>query len=211
MPVVSTTRAAATCRPSPSTTPHDPAVMIEPQILDRTLGDVEVRGFGQQFADRPAIELAVGLGARAAHRRPLAAVEHAELDAGAVDRPAHEAVERVDLAHQMPLAEPADRRVARHLADRLALMGEQQRARPDPRRRRRRLAPGMPAADHDDIVISRTIAHGDVMYRRAGRLSSACPWKQPPELNCATIKSPATVTACTSAPIINYDAMGMVR
>ena len=102
----------------------------------------------------PAIELAVGLGARAAHRRPLAAVEHAELDAGAVDGAAHDAVERVDLAHQMALAEPADRRVARHLADRRALVGQQERARAEPRRGRRRLAPGMPAADHDDVVTS---------------------------------------------------------
>jgi hypothetical protein len=35
---------------------------------------------------------------------------------------AHDAAERIDLAHQMALAEPADRRVARHLADRCALM-----------------------------------------------------------------------------------------
>ena len=51
-----------------------------------------------------------------------------------------------------PLREPADRRVARHLADRRARMRQQRRARAEPRRRRRRLAPGMPAADHDDVV-----------------------------------------------------------
>ena len=49
------------------------------------------------------IELAVGLGARAAYRRALAAVEHAELDAAGVRHAAHEAVERVDLAHEMAL------------------------------------------------------------------------------------------------------------
>ena len=64
-----------------------------------------------------AIELAVGLGARALHRRALGAVEQAELDAGGVGDPAHHAVERIDLAHQVALAEPADRRVAGHLAD----------------------------------------------------------------------------------------------
>ncbi len=79
-----------------------------------------------------AVELAVGLGARPAHRRALAAVQDAELDAGAIDRPAHDAVERIDLAHQMALAEAADRRVARHLADRRALVRQQQRARARP-------------------------------------------------------------------------------
>ena len=66
--------------------PANPAIAVEREILGRALGDVEARGFGQQFAHRPAIELAVGLGARPAHRRSLAAVQNAELDAGAVDR-----------------------------------------------------------------------------------------------------------------------------
>jgi len=57
------------------------------------------------------------------HRRALAAVQYAELDARPVDRSAHDAVERIDLAHEMGLAEPADRRVARHLADRRPLCG----------------------------------------------------------------------------------------
>jgi hypothetical protein len=54
-------------------------------------------------------------------RRALAA----ELDAGSVDRPAHDAVERVDLAYRMPLAKPADRWVARHLADCRPPVGQQ--------------------------------------------------------------------------------------
>jgi len=45
-----------------------------------------------------------------------------KLDAGAVDGAAHDSVECIDLAHQMTLGEPADRRVARHLADRRALV-----------------------------------------------------------------------------------------
>ena len=64
-----------------------------------------------------AVELAVGLGARALHGRALGAVEQPELDAGRVGHPAHQAVERIDLAHQVALAEPADGRVAGHLAD----------------------------------------------------------------------------------------------
>ncbi len=158
-------------RNAPAVTQHEPADMpagIEQQILGRPLDDVEIRRFGQQFGDGAAIELAVGLGARPAHRRALAAVQDAELDPGAVDRPAHDAVERIDLAHQMPLAEPADRRIARHLADRRPLVRQQQRARPDPSRGRRRLAPGMPAANHDDVIGRESLVHGRGMYG-AGR------------------------------------------
>ena len=61
-------------------------------------------------------------GARAAHGGTLGGIEHAELDAGLVDDRAHDAIERVDLAYQMALAQPADGRVARHRADRVALV-----------------------------------------------------------------------------------------
>ncbi len=62
---------------------------------------------------------------------------------------AHQAVERIDLAHQMALAEAADRRVARHHADRRGGMRQQRRARAGARRCGRRLGAGMAAADHD--------------------------------------------------------------
>jgi len=103
----------------------DPIVAVEQQILGRALDDLEPWRFRQQCQDGLPIEFAVGLRARAADRGTLAAVENAELNAGPIDGAAHDAVERVDLAHQVPLAEPADRRVARHLADRHKLVGQQ--------------------------------------------------------------------------------------
>ena len=107
-----------------------------------------------------AVELAVGLGARTAHRRALAAVEQPELDAGRIGRPAHHAVQRIDLAHQMALAEPADRRIAGHRADRVAAHASPgPSAAPSRAATRRRLAAGMAAADDDDIELC---ADGDV-------------------------------------------------
>src|SRR5437762_14336262 len=102
-----------------------PTVPIEQQILGCTFGNLERVCFGEQLADGSAIELAVGLRPRPAHRRPLAAVQNAELDPGPVDRPAHDAVERVALAHEMSFAEPADRRIARPLFGPCRLMGQQ--------------------------------------------------------------------------------------
>ena len=108
------------------------------------------------------IEFAVGLGGAARlYRRTLAAVEHAELDAGTVGDPTHQPVERIDLAHKMALAEPADRRIARHRPDGRETVRHQRGARTGGRRSARRLATGMSAADDDYIV---------------GSWSCACPW-----------------------------------
>src|SRR5215469_12446883 len=51
-------------------------------------------------------------------------------------------------------------------------MREQQRLRAEPSRRGRRLAAGMPAADHNDIVRSDRLAHSAVIYGRAAPMSS---------------------------------------
>ena len=104
---------------------------------------------------RGGIELAVGLGARAAHRRALAAVENAELDAAGIGDSAHQAVERVDLPDQMALAEPADRRIAGHGADRRESVRDQRGRGAHARGRGRGFAAGVAAADHDDIECSR--------------------------------------------------------
>ena len=82
---------------------------------------------------RGRIELAVGLGARTADGRTLAAIEHPELDAAGIGDPAHQAVERIDLADQMALAEPADGGIAGHRADGRKAMGDQRRPRAHPR------------------------------------------------------------------------------
>ena len=116
---------------------------------------------GHRFDRRPhgrGIEFAVGLGARAAHRRPLASIEHAELDAAGVRHTAHEAVEGVDLAHEMALPEPADRRIARHGADGRGPLCDHGGARAHPRGGRSGFAAGVAAADNDHVV-SRSDRH----------------------------------------------------
>ena len=102
---------------------------------------------------RRGIELAVGLGARAAHRRAFAAVENPELDAALVGDPAHQAVERIDLAHQMAFAEAADGRIAGHGADGRELMGHQRGPRAHAGSRGRGFTAGMAAADNDNVEL----------------------------------------------------------
>ncbi len=146
VPVVSTVAAQWNTRPSARRTPVT-APSRDDQVVDLTLDHREIFGRADRPLHRGGIELAIGLGARSAHRRSLAAIEHAELDSSLVGDASHQAVERIDLAHQMTLAEPPDRRVARHRPDgrkpvrhqrRVARPCAQLRPRPRSRRARRR-------------------------------------------------------------------------
>ncbi len=97
------------------------------------------------------VELAVGLGPRPLHGGALGTVEQAELDASGVRYSPHEAIESIDLAHQVALAEPADGRVAGHLADGGKLVRDKGGARTHASSGGRSLAPGVTAAHNDDV------------------------------------------------------------
>ncbi len=124
---------------------------LDQQVLDGALDHLEVGRRPDRRLHRLAVELAIGLGARALHGRALGAVEQAELDAGGIRHPPHQAIQRIDLAHQMALAEPADGRIAGHLADGGEPVRHQRRARAHAGRGSRSLAAGMAAADDDDV------------------------------------------------------------
>src|SRR5262249_25296215 len=98
-----------------------------------------------------AIELAVGLGARTAHRRSLRPVEEAELDARRIGDPSHQPVKRIDLAHEMALAEATDGGVTRHFADRRKSVSDERGSGTEPGSRRRGFAAGMATPDNNDV------------------------------------------------------------
>ena len=77
------------------------------------------------------------------------------MDRGAVGGARHQPVEHVELAHQMTLADAADRRIARHLAEILGAEGQQADARAAARRGGRRFAPGVAGADDQYVVHAR--------------------------------------------------------
>ena len=149
MPVVRTTAPLANSRPSASRTPVDP--VLDQEVVDLAFDDRQIRRLPDRLLHRRRIELAIGLGARTAHRRSFAAIEHAKLNAAGIGDPAHQAVQRIDLADQMALAEAADRRIAGHRADGRKALGDQRRARAHARGRSRGLAAGMAAADDNHI------------------------------------------------------------
>lgn len=63
-----------------------------------------------------SVEVAIRLRPRPPHRRPLAAIEHPEVDSRAIDDPPHNAIQGVDLPNDVALANASDGRVARKFA-----------------------------------------------------------------------------------------------
>ena len=125
--------------------------VFEEQVVDGLLKEREA-GLGLEPApDLDAVELAVDLGPGRPDGRAAARVQGAEVDAASVRGGAHRAAQGVDLAHEVPLADSADGRVAAHLAEGLDRLGEEQGARARARRGEGRLGAGVPAADDDDV------------------------------------------------------------
>ncbi len=127
------------------------APVLHDQIFDSSGFDGQAGLRGEGGLHGQAIELAVDLRARASDRGALGTVKQAKLNAGLVRQATHEAVERVDLAYQMTLAQAADGGITGHLADGFDLVRQEQGARADPRRRSRGFASGVTAANDNDI------------------------------------------------------------
>ena len=80
------------------------------------------------------------------------------MDGGGIGGPRDHAIEGVYLAHQMPLAQAANRRVAAHRANGIKVETDQRNTRTHPRRNGRCLATGMPAAYHDDVELMHEVS-----------------------------------------------------
>jgi hypothetical protein len=131
--------------------PHalDPAILNR-EIVRLALDHGQICGRQDRPLHGGGVKLAIGLGTRAAHRRTLAPVEDAKLDAALIGDPAHQAIERIDLANEMPLSQPADRGIAGHRSDRRKAVRHRQGSH---LRANRGRGPqrGAAAANHDDV------------------------------------------------------------
>jgi hypothetical protein len=87
----------------------DDAVALHHQVVHRLLEQPQVGLVLQPAPDGRLVQHPVGLRPGGAHRRPLAGIEDAELDAGLVGGQRHRAAECIHLLDQMPLADAADR------------------------------------------------------------------------------------------------------
>ncbi len=124
---------------------------VEHQIIHRLLEQREVGLVFQPLANRRLVQQPVGLRTGGAHRRTLGRIQRTKLDARLVGGQRHRAAQRIDLLDQMPLADAADRRIARHGAQGFDVVRQQQRLHAHARSRQRGLGAGMATTHHDDI------------------------------------------------------------
>jgi len=93
---------------------------------DGTLHGAQVSTLFEEGPHRAPVKAAITLRTRCPYRRTLAPIKHAELDRSEISSFSHYSAKRIHLAHDGSLRNPANRRVARHLADCL------ERARDEP-------------------------------------------------------------------------------
>ena len=151
----------------------DHAFAFDDQVVASLGEDRQIRLIFQSTADRLLVQHTIGLGTGCAHRRAFRGIEDAELDARFVGRRSHRAAQRIDLAHQVPLADAADRRVAAHRPEGVEIVRQQQRLRPHPCGRQRSLGTGVAATNHNDIKTG-GIKHGTEVLFQAFRGLPQC-------------------------------------
>jgi len=146
----------------------DHALALDLEIGYFLLEQREIRLGLEHAANRLLVELSIGLRTRGAYRGSLAGIQGAELDAGLVRRECHGTAQRIDLLHQVTLADAADRRIAAHLTQRLDVAGQEQGTLTHARSRKRGLGARMAPADHDHPVF-RTETHDAESTRFSAR------------------------------------------
>jgi hypothetical protein len=75
------------------------AAILQNEVIYLGFDHSQIGRFANRGLHRRRIELAVGLGAGAAHCRAFSAVENPKLDAAEVCDPAHKAVQGIDFTH----------------------------------------------------------------------------------------------------------------
>ena len=101
----------------------------------------------------PVVCLLVRLGPGGPYGGAFCPVQHPELYSALVDREPHLAAKRVHFPDELPLGEPAYRRIARHPGDMVPAHRDEQRRPPHPARRERSLAAGVAGPHDDDIEV----------------------------------------------------------
>jgi hypothetical protein len=139
-------------------------VALHDQRPHGTFNDGQVRFSAEDLLNGTRVQLAIALGAWTLHGGTFGAIQHFELDPGAIRRLGHESAESVDLFDQVPFCQTADCRIARHPADRLAQHRHQRYARAAASTDAGSLSAGVPSANDDHI---KHVSRGTVARKRS--------------------------------------------
>src|SRR2546430_2030350 len=125
---------------------------LKDELRHFRLFDAQVVLALEHLAHFDAVHFLVTLRARRPDGGAAAGVEQAELDADGVGDFAHNAAKRVYLAHEVPLCDAADGRVAGHLRDEIQVHRDHRGFETHARACTSGLATGVTGAYHDDVV-----------------------------------------------------------
>ena len=122
---------------------------------------VKIDAFGclQDVLHAKLIGFLIALGARGADAWTLASVEKAPLNSGGIGIKTHCASQGIDFANHVALAQPANRGVATHLADRVEILGQDCDLATETGGSQRCLDPGVASANNEDVVFFRITEH----------------------------------------------------
>lgn len=138
--------------PNP-TTPTRNSSRIDHQLCHFRLQNPQIRLLLQHLPHPNPILLLVALRPGRPHRRPAAGIQQPKLNPNRVSNLAHHPAQRVNLAHEVSLGNPPDRRIARHLRDEIDIHRNHRRLQSQSGARTRRLTAGMTGANYDNIIL----------------------------------------------------------
>jgi hypothetical protein len=127
---------------------------VQDNVNDFTFNDGDTRMRHHFCLHLTAVNRAIRLRTRPLHSRAFTAVQQTKLDTGLIGYTRHDAVHCINLAHQVPFAQAADRRVARHYTDTFERQRHQRHARTTARCRVRGFCTGVSSADDNDVCVS---------------------------------------------------------
>ena len=138
----------------------DALLAVHQQTRDGPLVEIQALLIFERVLEAELISLLVTLRTRPAYARPLGRIEHTTLDGGGVSVESHRAAEGIDLTDHVPFRQPADCRVARHLADGVKVLREHGDFGTHPGGGKGGFDPGMTRADDQHVVSFRKGEHG---------------------------------------------------
>jgi hypothetical protein len=106
------------------------------------------------------VRLLVALSARSPHGGSLFRIQHSKLKTGHIRGFAHFPSHGIDFTREMAFGKPADRGIARHLADTIQIYGEEERLAPHSRGGEGGFYPGMTRATDNHIISLGVNKHG---------------------------------------------------
>ncbi len=107
----------------------------------------------EDFAHLHAVKLLVALCAGTPDGGTARRIKQAKLDADGICDLAHDAAQRVDLAHEVALGHAADGWIAAHLGNQVEIHGDDRGLQAHARRSHSRFAPGVSGAHNHYIVL----------------------------------------------------------